>query len=62
MVVLLKKVSFENKHVLRNLLELYLYDFSQFCKCDVNSHGLYGCKYPDPHWTGQALVFSSNTI
>jgi len=51
MVVLLKKVSIENKNVLKNLLELYLYDFSQFDKCDVNSHGLYGYKYLDHYWT-----------
>ncbi len=51
MVVLLKKVSIEDKHVLKNLLELYLYDFSEFDKCDVNSHGLYGYKYFDHYWT-----------
>ncbi|MCK5132023.1 MAG: GNAT family N-acetyltransferase [Candidatus Sabulitectum sp.] len=51
MNVLLKKVPFEDKQVLMNLLELYQYDFSEFDKGDVNSHGLYGYRYLDHYWT-----------
>ncbi|MCD4707623.1 MAG: GNAT family N-acetyltransferase [Candidatus Sabulitectum sp.] len=51
MNVLLKKVAIEDKQVLRNLLELYRYDFSEFDKGDVNDHGLYGYRYLDHYWT-----------
>lgn len=51
MNVLLKKVAIEDNQVLRNLLELYQYDFSEFDKADVNDHGLYGYKYLDHYWT-----------
>lgn len=49
----LEKVSYEDKAVLRNLLELYMYDFSEFREGDndVNEHGLYGYKYLDHYWT-----------
>jgi len=51
MKVHLKKVPEADKQVLRNLLELYLYDFSEFDKKDVNRHGLYGYSYLDHYWT-----------
>ena len=51
MNVLLKKIPVEDKQVLRNLLELYQYDFSEYDKKDVNKHGLYGYKYLDHYWT-----------
>lgn len=47
MNVLLKKVPFEGKQVLMNLIELYQYDFSEFDKGDLNIHGLYGYRYLD---------------
>jgi predicted acetyltransferase len=37
--------------VLRQLLELYNYDFSEYDGADVNEHGLYGYKYLDHYWT-----------
>jgi len=36
--------------VLRQLMELYDYDFSEFTKEDVNEHGLYGYGYLDRYW------------
>jgi predicted acetyltransferase len=44
-------VSIEDKAVLRNLMELYLYDFSEFEPMDVDDHGLFGYRYLDHYWT-----------
>ena len=44
-------VPIEDKPVLRNLLELYRYDFSEFDGRDVGDHGLYGYTYLDHYWT-----------
>ena len=40
-----------HKPLLRNLLELYLHDFSAFDDIDVDEHGLYGYRYLDNYWT-----------
>lgn len=50
MVIEIEAVSIEQKSVLRNLLELYIYDFTEFGPYDVDSHGLYGYKYLDYYW------------
>ncbi len=47
----LKKVSIDEKEILRNLLEKYNYEFSQWVKNDVNDLGLYGYRYLDYYWT-----------
>ena len=47
----LVEVKFEDKAILRQLLELYLYDFSEFDGEDVNEHGRYGYLYFDHYWT-----------
>lgn len=39
------------KAVLGNLLELYLYDFSEFDGGEVGPDGLYGYDYLDLYWT-----------
>jgi predicted acetyltransferase len=44
-------INYEQKSVLRNLLELYKYDFSQYDQEDINESGLYGYKYLDHYWT-----------
>lgn len=41
MDVQIRKASVEQKVVLRHLLELYKYDFSEFDREDVNDQGLY---------------------
>ncbi|WP_141503874.1 GNAT family N-acetyltransferase [Paenibacillus luteus] len=48
------KASFEKKMILRNLMELYQYDMSQFedaSENDVNEYGLFDYKYLDHYWT-----------
>lgn len=57
----IKEVPIEDKSVLRNLLELYIYDFTEFGPYDVDSHGLYGYKYLDLYWTEEgrySFIFS----
>lgn len=51
MVVELKQVTVDEKEILRNLLEKYSYEFSQWDKRDVNKLGLYGYLYLDNYWT-----------
>ena len=43
--------ALRDKPVLRNLLELYCYDFSEFVPGDVDEHGLFGYQYLDHYWT-----------
>ena len=47
----LKRVSVEEKEILKNLLEKYEYEFSQWDNRDVNKLGLYGYDYLDCYWT-----------
>lgn len=51
MNVELKQVAVDEKEILRNLLEKYDYEFSQWDKRDVNKLGLYGYDYLDNYWT-----------
>lgn len=51
MNIAIKPASIEQKSVLRNLLELYAYDFTEFIPEDVDCYGLYGYKYLDHYWT-----------
>jgi predicted acetyltransferase len=51
MKVELKQVSVDEKEILKNLLEKYDYEFSQWDKRDVNKLGLYGYQYLDYYWT-----------
>lgn len=51
MNVELRRVMLEEKEILRNLLEKYDYEFSQWDKRDVNQLGLYGYSYLDYYWT-----------
>jgi predicted acetyltransferase len=45
------QAAYSNKVVLRNLMELYLYDFSEIDGADVDEHGLYGYNRIDHYWT-----------
>ncbi|MGH2634171.1 MAG: GNAT family N-acetyltransferase [Tepidiformaceae bacterium] len=49
--VTLEPAEFTDKSVLRNLLQLYLHDFSEFTGEDVGPDGLYGYHYLDHYWT-----------
>lgn len=48
--VRVRPASEGDKSVLRNLLELYQHDFSEFDDRDVDAHGLYGYPYLDHYW------------
>jgi predicted acetyltransferase len=50
MNVTLHLVAYEDKSTLRNMLELYLYDFSEYDNAELNEHGLYGYEYLDHYW------------
>ena len=51
MKVELVEIQETEKSVLRHLMELYAYDFSEYDNADVNQHGLYGYTYFDYYWT-----------
>lgn len=44
------EVSIEDNIVLRHLMQLYLYDFSEFAGWDLDEHALFGYKYLDFYW------------
>lgn len=50
----IKIVPHEKKHVLRNMLELYFHDMSEFDdeedRLELNDAGLYGYRYLDYYW------------
>ena len=50
----LVQVRRSEKSILRQLVELYNYDFSEYDQADVNAHGLYGYKYLDHYWTEES--------
>jgi predicted acetyltransferase len=50
MEVALKDVSRSDRTLIRRLLELYLYDFSEFDGSDVDEHGVYGYGDLDYFW------------
>lgn len=51
MTIEIVPVEATEKEVLRNLIEKYDYEFSQYDNRDVNKLGLYGYKYVDQYWT-----------
>jgi len=51
MDIIIEPVTKEEKEILRNLLEKYMYEFSQYNNLDVNNLGLYGYSYLDNYWT-----------
>ncbi|MBS4198149.1 GNAT family N-acetyltransferase [Bacillus sp. FJAT-49732] len=50
MNITIEQVNYDKKTVLRHLIELYNYDFSEFTNDDVNEIGLYDYKYLDNYW------------
>lgn len=48
---ILVRVSQDQKSVLRQLIEFYEYDFSEFNDADINDYGYYGYQYLDHYWT-----------
>lgn len=51
MSVQIKQVEITEKDTLANLLEKYLYEFSQYDKRKYNDKGLFGYKYLDNYFT-----------
>ncbi|WP_240416126.1 GNAT family N-acetyltransferase [Paenibacillus periandrae] len=49
--MILEKVAYGQKSVLRQLMELYKYDFSEYELDDVNEQGYYDYPYLDHYWT-----------
>jgi predicted acetyltransferase len=47
----IRKAGIQEKPVLRNLVELYRYDSSEFDGADVGEHGLFVYRYFDHYWT-----------
>jgi len=42
--------QFKDRPILEHLMQLYLHDFSEFERADVNSEGLYEYEYLDLYW------------
>ncbi|MCJ8010753.1 GNAT family N-acetyltransferase [Paenibacillus sp. KQZ6P-2] len=54
MKVELKPPTFEEKEILKNLLEHYLYELSCYSdQIDINKIGQYGYRYLDHYWTDE---------
>ena len=51
MEIKLKKITIEDKSLLANMFQLYLYDITRFLDMEMNSHGLYDYAYLDYYWT-----------
>ena len=45
------EAALDEKPILRRILELYEYDFSEFEGTDIGPHGFSGYKYLDHYWT-----------
>lgn len=50
MALTLEPVAYEDKPVLARLLQLYLYDFSEFLPHQLNAHGEFDYRYLDHYW------------
>ncbi|HML96871.1 MAG TPA: GNAT family N-acetyltransferase [Tepidiformaceae bacterium] len=50
MDVSIEPVRYEHKAVLRRLIQLYLYDFSEFEPLALNDHGEFDYRYLDHYW------------
>jgi predicted acetyltransferase len=51
--ITVESISRDEKEILRNLTELYEYEFSKEQDSDVNDFGLYGYKEIDHYWTDE---------
>ncbi|MEO0836581.1 MAG: GNAT family N-acetyltransferase [Cyanobacteria bacterium J06642_3] len=50
MNVEITSASVTDKSVIKQIMELYQYDFSEFTKADLNEHGRFGYPYLDNYW------------
>jgi predicted acetyltransferase len=51
MNITIEEIRVDEKEILKNLLEKYNYEFSQYEETDVNKLGLYGYDWLDCYWT-----------
>ena len=51
MKIELIKATIDQKPILANLLELYAYDFTEFCDFDIGDDGFYGYERLPLYWT-----------
>jgi hypothetical protein len=56
----IQRAKAEEKPVLRKMLELYAYDFSEIDKDDLNDHGEFGYGYLDYYWL-ESVAQQNNT-
>ncbi len=58
MTIQILKASAENKRVISNLMQLYMYDFSEFTRSDVEANGLFAA-YPglEDYWSEENQRF-----
>ena len=52
----------EDRDTVMNLLEKYLYEFSQWEKTDVNDNGLYGYEYLDCYFEEKRIFVCQNFL
>lgn len=50
MDVTIEPIRYEDKPVLRRMLQLYLYDFSEFEPLELNKYGEFDYRYLDHYW------------
>ncbi|MBN3526739.1 GNAT family N-acetyltransferase [Paenibacillus apiarius] len=57
MSLVIQKMEIEEKDILKNLMQYYFYDFSEYVRCDVNECGQFD-EYPylDSYWGGEGKV------
>ena len=51
MDISIEPMTIDAKPVLANLMELYIYDFSEFMGWDIGDDGRFGYRYLDAYWT-----------
>ena len=62
MNVELRTPTRSDRSVIRNMMELYLYDFSEFEDADLDEHGLYGFDELDYYWFEPTYVAFLATV
>lgn len=50
MNIKLKKINKDDKSILENMFQLYMYDITRFLDIDINKHGLYQYDFIDCYW------------
>jgi predicted acetyltransferase len=60
------KATIEQKPILANLLELYAYDFTEFCDFDIRDDGSYGYEHLPLYWSEENrlpfIIYVDNKI